>query len=76
LAPSVDAQGQQFNFNPDQQQPPSQGFEFWIRIGNMRGKKEESSLLCVVLCVSSFFLRLITYLGVIDFFEEADLFFL
>ncbi len=28
LAPSVDAQGQQFNFNPDQQQPPSQGFEF------------------------------------------------
>ena len=41
----------------------------------MRGKKEESSLLCVVLCVSSFFLRLITYLGVIDFFEEADLFF-
>ncbi|XP_057374401.1 importin subunit alpha-7-like [Daphnia carinata] len=28
LAPSVDAQGQQFNFNPDQQQQPSQGFEF------------------------------------------------
>ena len=28
LAPSVDAQGQQFNFNPDQQQQPSQGFDF------------------------------------------------
>lgn len=27
LAPSVDVQGQQFNFNPDQQKP-SQGFEF------------------------------------------------
>lgn len=32
LAPSVDAQGQQFNFNPDQQQPPTQGFEFWTCI--------------------------------------------
>ena len=27
LAPSVDAQGQQFSFGPDQQEP-SQGFEF------------------------------------------------
>lgn len=29
LAPSVDAQAQQFTFNPDQQQQPSKGFEFW-----------------------------------------------
>jgi hypothetical protein len=28
LAPSVDSLGQQFTFNPDQQQQPSQGFEF------------------------------------------------
>lgn len=28
LAPSVDPHGQQFTFNPDQQQQPSQGFEF------------------------------------------------
>jgi len=28
LAPSVDAQAQQFTFNPDQQQQPSKGFEF------------------------------------------------
>jgi hypothetical protein len=45
LAPSVDAQGQQFNFNPDQQQPPSQGFEFWEHIRGVSIKRLESSLL-------------------------------
>lgn len=42
LAPSVDAQGQQFNFNPDQQQQPSQGFEFWSHFSETsRGKGKE-----------------------------------
>ena len=56
LAPSVDAQGQQFNFNPDQQQQPSQGFEFWTHDWTNEQRKKRK-----VVTLLSGFLRFFTF---------------
>ena len=56
LAPSVDAQGQQFNFNPEQQHQPSQGCEFWTHDWTNEQRKKRK-----VVTLLSGFLRFFTF---------------